>query len=114
MRPARPSCGCGGSARLASGPGAFRAEPSLATYHTVARPTLSPFLILRLPMRNTSGRPSSLVLGLALILLAGCGPSAAPTATPTPTPSRLRPALVQVEDSTRARPQSGLQQADLV
>jgi hypothetical protein len=65
-------------------------------------------------MRNTSGRPSSLVLGLALILLAGCGPSAAPTATPTPTPSRLGPAMVQVENSILARPQSGLQQADLV
>jgi len=64
-------------------------------------------------MKNTKSF-SVLVFGLALILLAGCSPSAAPTVTPTPTPSRLGPAMVQVENSILARPQSGLQQADLV
>src|ERR1700682_2908232 len=79
----------------------------------MTRATLSPFLILRLPMKNTKSF-SVLVCGLALILLAGCGPSAAPTLPPTPPASRLGPAMVQIENSILARPQSGLQQADLV
>ena len=54
-----------------------------------------------------------LACGLAL-LLAACGTTANPSATPTPTPSRPGPAMVQVENSVLARPQSGLQQADLV
>jgi hypothetical protein len=59
-------------------------------------------------------RPFALIgSGLALMLVA-CGPNAAPVATPTPTPSRLGPAMVQIENSILARPQSGLQQADLV
>src|SRR5260370_41835049 len=64
-------------------------------------------------MRNLSRRFVMLGSALALIL-AACGPSAAPLATPTPTPSRLGPAMVQIENSILARPQSGLQQADLV
>jgi hypothetical protein len=46
--------------------------------------------------------------------LAGCGSEASLAPAPTPTPSRPGPALVQVENSVQARPQSGLQQADLV
>lgn len=46
------------------------------------------------------------------VALAGCGSSG--LATPTPTPSRLGPAMVQIENSILARPQAGLQQADLV
>src|SRR5260370_41832128 len=64
-------------------------------------------------MRNLSRRFVMLGSALALIL-AACGPSAAPLATPTPTPSRLGPAMVQIENSILARPQSGLQQDDLV
>src|SRR6202043_910607 len=80
----------------------------------MTRGTLSPFLILGLPMKNLDGRASLLACGLALSLLAACSPSASPVATPPPTPSRLGPAMVQVENSILARPQSGLQQADLV
>jgi hypothetical protein len=65
-------------------------------------------------MQNLNRRFVVLACGLALSLLAACGPTAAPTVTPTPTPSRLGPAMVQVENSILARPQSGLQQADLV
>lgn len=51
---------------------------------------------------------------VAILGLAACGsPQAGPIA-PTPTPSRPGPAMVQVENSVLARPQSGLQQADLV
>jgi hypothetical protein len=57
---------------------------------------------------------SMLACGLALIVLAGCGPTAGPAPTPSPTPSRPGPAMVQIENSILARPQSGLQQADLV
>src|SRR2546428_5022619 len=53
-----------------------------------------------------------LAMSVALVVLAGCG--RAGLATPTPTPSRPGPAMVQVENSVLARPQSGLQQADLV
>src|SRR2546421_2320744 len=53
-----------------------------------------------------------LAISVALVVLAGCGSSG--LATPTPTPSRLGPAMVQVENSILARPQAGLQQADLV
>src|ERR1700680_3525256 len=56
----------------------------------------------------------ALACGLALMVLAGCGPTAGPAPTPTPTPSRPGPAMVQVENSILARPQYGLQQADLV
>ena len=65
-------------------------------------------------MKNLDGRASLLACGLALSLLAACSPSASPVATPPPTPSRLGPAMVQVENSILARPQAGLQQADLV
>src|SRR5438094_7477397 len=53
-----------------------------------------------------------LAMSVGLVALAGCGSS--PLATPTPTPSRPGPAMVQVENSILARPQAGLQQADLV
>src|SRR5256885_3312292 len=53
-----------------------------------------------------------LAMSVALVVLAGCGSSG--LATPTPTPSRPGPAMVQVENSVLARPQAGLQQADLV
>jgi hypothetical protein len=60
-------------------------------------------------------RISTLACGLALALvLTGCSTTAGPAPTPTPTPSRPGPAMVQVENSILARPQSGLQQADLV
>jgi len=53
-----------------------------------------------------------LAMSVALVALAGCGSTG--QATPTPTPSRLGPAMVQIENSILARPQAGLQQADLV
>jgi len=53
-----------------------------------------------------------LAMSVALVVLAGCGSSG--LATPTPTPSRLGPAMVQIENSILARPQAGLQQADVV
>lgn len=52
--------------------------------------------------------------GLVMLGLAACGSPAAGPIAPTPTPSRPGPAMVQVENSVLARPQSGLQQADLV
>src|SRR2546428_220662 len=67
-----------------------------------------------LPMTNLNRRFSVLASSLALSLLAACGTTAAPVATPTPTPSRPGPAMVQIENSILARPQAGLQQADLV
>ena len=48
-----------------------------------------------------------------MTLLAACG-NGPVVAAPTPTPSRPGPAMVQVENSILARPQAGLQQADLV
>ena len=65
-------------------------------------------------MKKLHGRLVVVASGLALSLLAACSATAAPVATPTPTPSRLGPAMVQVENSILARPQAGLQQADLV
>src|SRR3981189_3409502 len=65
-------------------------------------------------MKNLNRRFSTLACGLTLSLLAACGTSANPIATPTPTPSRPGPAMVQIENSILARPQAGLQQADLV
>src|SRR3989454_3556202 len=53
-----------------------------------------------------------LAMSVALVVLAGCGSTG--LATPTPTPSRPGPAMVQIENSILARPQAGLQQADLV
>jgi hypothetical protein len=55
------------------------------------------------------------VLALVSLALAAasCG-NGAPAVAPTPTPSRPGPAMVQIENSTLARPQAGLQQADLV
>jgi hypothetical protein len=51
----------------------------------------------------------------ATLLVAACGnPAPTVSATPTPTPSRPGPAMVQIENSVLARPQAGLQQADLV
>src|ERR1700736_1325005 len=47
------------------------------------------------------------------VVLAACGSSQG-TVAPTPTPSRPGPAMVQIENSILARPQAGLQQADLV
>src|SRR2546429_3411387 len=76
------------------------------------RATLSLFLILVPSVRNLRRLGSALACGLAL-LLAACGTSAGPT-TPTPTPGRPGPAMVQIENSILARPQAGLQQADLV
>ena len=63
-------------------------------------------------MSRVNRRVPTLAGGLALMLLAGCGTSAGPA--PTPTPSRPGPAMVQIENSILARPQSGLQRADLV
>src|SRR6266576_6410825 len=65
-------------------------------------------------MKNLNRPFSALAGGLTLSLLAACGMSANPIATPTPTPSRPGPAMVQIENSILARPQAGLQQADLV
>ncbi len=59
-------------------------------------------------------RPIQLLASLAAFGLAACGTPAAGPIAPTPTPSRPGPAMVQVENSVLARPQSGLQQADLV
>jgi hypothetical protein len=65
-------------------------------------------------IKPASKRFSPLVL-VAALLLAACGTTAGnPPATPTPTPTRPGPAMVQIENSILARPQSGLQQADLV
>ncbi|HVH65397.1 MAG TPA: DUF3048 domain-containing protein [Candidatus Acidoferrum sp.] len=50
---------------------------------------------------------------ISAAVLAGCGNAPAALA-PTPTPSRPGPAMVQIENSVLARPQAGLQQADLV
>jgi Protein of unknown function (DUF3048) N-terminal domain/Protein of unknown function (DUF3048) C-terminal domain len=63
----------------------------------------------------TAGKrqPVRLAMVVALVFTAGCGTTALPAA-PTPTPSRPGPAMVQVENSILARPQAGLQQADLV
>src|SRR2546428_5954928 len=55
---------------------------------------------------------ATLAMSVALVVLAGCGSTG--QATPTPPPSRLGPAMVQIENSILARPQAGLQQADLV
>ena len=60
--------------------------------------------------RNLSG----LIGGMIALVLAACGNPAAITPSPTPTPGRPGPAMVQVENSVLARPQAGLQQADLV
>src|ERR1700731_3145313 len=65
-------------------------------------------------MQKVNRRLAVVACGLALNLLAACSPSVAPVATPTPTPSRPGPAMVQIENSILARPQAGLQQADLV
>ena len=62
---------------------------------------LSRFLLIRL---------SALLTAAAL---SGCSSGAAAPAA-TPTPARPGPAMVQVENSLQARPQAGLQQADLV
>ena len=62
-------------------------------------------------MNSFKRRVSTLACGLALVL-AGCGTTAAPA--PTPTPSRPGPAMAQIENSILARPQSGLQQANIV
>src|SRR5256884_8047695 len=56
---------------------------------------------------------AGLATSVALVALAGCGTTGLP-ATPTPTPGRPGPAMVQIENSILARPQAGLQQADLV
>jgi Protein of unknown function (DUF3048) N-terminal domain/Protein of unknown function (DUF3048) C-terminal domain len=58
-------------------------------------------------------RRAGLLAAVAALILAGCGNGPA-VASPTPTPSRPGPAMVQVENSILARPQAGLQQADLV
>src|SRR5437763_14000151 len=76
------------------------------------RATLSLFLILVPSVRNLRRLGSTLACGLAL-LLAACGTSAGPT-TPSPTPGRPGPAMVQIENSIRARPLAGLQQANVV
>ena len=63
---------------------------------------LSRFLLVRLSS------------SLAAATLAACGSGTALAPASTPTPARPGPAMVQVENSPQARPQSGLQQADLV
>src|SRR3989449_5227859 len=55
---------------------------------------------------------ATLAMSVALVVLAGCGSPA--VRSPTPTPTRPGPAMVQIENSILARPQAGLQQADLV
>jgi hypothetical protein len=55
----------------------------------------------------------ALALVLTLLALAACADQS-PKPTPTATPGRPAPALVQVENSPDARPQSGLQKADIV
>src|ERR1700731_1202471 len=65
-------------------------------------------------MQKVNRRLAVVACGLALSLLAACSATAAPVATPTPTPNRPGPAMVQIENSILARPQAGLQQADLV
>jgi Protein of unknown function (DUF3048) N-terminal domain/Protein of unknown function (DUF3048) C-terminal domain len=52
--------------------------------------------------------------GALVLLLAGCGSSGAVSPRATATPSAPAPALVQVENSSPARPQSGLGSADVV
>ena len=60
------------------------------------------------------------VLIVLVVGACGSGNSKAPAAhfssvpTATPTPTRPAPALVQIENSADARPQSGIQKADLV
>jgi Protein of unknown function (DUF3048) N-terminal domain/Protein of unknown function (DUF3048) C-terminal domain len=54
-----------------------------------------------------------LLVAIGLLTLTGCG-NGPVTAGPTPTPSRPGPAMVQIENSILARPQAGLQQADIV
>lgn len=61
---------------------------------------------------RASNRQLSTAACLAVMVLAGCGPSAGPA--PTPTPSRPGPAMVQIENSVLARPLAGLQQANIV
>jgi len=63
-------------------------------------------------MMTTRSR-AGLLAAVAGLLIAGCGNGPA-VVSPTPTPSRPGPAMVQVENSILARPQAGLQQADLV
>jgi len=64
---------------------------------------------------NTSGAGQSLALLATTILLASapCGLQPAPSASPPP-PARPAPAMVQVENAPGSRPQSGLQEADIV
>jgi hypothetical protein len=62
---------------------------------------------------RTIRRRAGWLLPVSLVLLAACGNGPA-AASPTPTPSRPGPAMVQIENSILARPQAGLQQADLV
>jgi hypothetical protein len=54
-----------------------------------------------------------LAAALCLLAVAACM-NQSPAAKPTPTPGRQAPALVQVENAPDARPQSGLQKADIV
>src|SRR5438477_5995624 len=63
--------------------------------------------------RPTAGRHPALLAAVAALVLAAGGNGPA-VLLPTPTPSRPGPAMVQVENSVLARPQAGLQQADLV
>ncbi len=56
----------------------------------------------------------ALVCALAIVLTACANGSSNPASPSTPTPGRPAPALVQVENLPEARPQSGLQNADMV
>lgn len=64
--------------------------------------------------------PSTAIAGLLLIGLSACGGTSAAsqrpaTPTPRPTPPPLAaPVMIQVENASQARPQSGLDQADVV
>ena len=64
-------------------------------------------------MNLIPGRLTTLTIAIVVLLAAACGNPEGP-AVPTPTPSRPGPAMVQIENSILARPQAGLQQADLV
>jgi hypothetical protein len=59
-------------------------------------------------------RLATATVALTALLAASCGNASIGPAAPTPTPSRSGPAMVQIENSILARPQAGLQQADLV
>jgi hypothetical protein len=65
-------------------------------------------------MSSLSKRLGLWTISIGCLLMAACGNTPVVPAAPTPTPGRPGPAMVQIENSILARPQAGLQQADLV